>query len=151
MTQNLTDFLTAQSNKHYATQSGTNTHQLLRSVVFDNGTFHGDKNITEQIQNRPELQKFFTASARTEVAIAGYINGNFISRRIDRLLINNETKTIDFIDYKTDTNKTEFLNKYKKQLSEYAQLLHSAYPDHKITGYILWIHNWSLEEIVLIN
>lgn len=151
MTQNLTNFLTSQSNKLYATQRGTNTHQLLRSIVFDNGAFQGDKNMTEQIQNHPELQKFFTASALTEVAIAGYINGIFVSRRIDRLLINNETKTIDFIDYKTDTNKTEFLNKYKKQLSEYAQLLHSAYPNYKITGYILWTHDWLLEEIALIN
>lgn len=148
MTQKLTDFLTTQSNKQYATQSGTNMHQLLRSIVFDKDAFQGDKNIIEQIQNHPELQKFFVASARTEVPIAGYLNGIFISRRIDRLLINNETKTIDFIDYKTDLDLQPFFDKYRKQLSEYAQLLHSAYPDYKTTGYILWTHDWTLHQII---
>lgn len=148
MTQNLTDFLTAQVNKKYATQNGTITHQLLRNVIFDKDKIVGDKNIIEQIQNHPEIQPFFVSTARTEVAIAGRINGTFISRRIDRLVVDNSTKTIIFLDYKTDINKNEFIDKYKKQLGEYAQLLQSAYPDYKITGYILWIHDWLLEEIV---
>ena len=148
MTQNLTNFLATQESKKYATQNGTNIHQLLRKVVFDKDKIIGDKNIITQIQKHPELKPFFSASAQTEVAIAGILNSVFISRRIDRLLINNETKTIDFIDYKTNINKTEFIDKYKKQLSEYAQLLQSAYPEYKITGYILWIHDWQLAKMV---
>ena len=148
MTQNLTDFLTAQANKKYATQNGTTVHQLLRNVIFDKDKIIGDKNIITQIQNHPEILPFFVSTAQTEVAIAGILNGVFVSRRIDRLLINHKTKTIDFIDYKTDINKNEFIDKYKKQLFEYAQLLQSAYQGYKITGYILWIHDWQLNKTV---
>ena len=52
------------------------------------------------------------------------------------------------IDYKTDTDMDTFRDKYKKQLTEYAQLLCSAYPKYKITGFILWTQNWQLEKMI---
>jgi len=148
MTQNLTDFLNGAKNKEFATRTGTNMHALLQRVVVDDMRVIGDKNITDIIVNRPDLKPFFCTNAKTEVPIAANINGRFISRRIDRLLINHTTKTIDFIDYKTDTNKNAFLGQYKTQLKEYATLLHSAYPNYKITGYILWLQDWTLDKII---
>lgn len=149
MTQNLSNFLIEQNNKKYATHSGTKIHALLKSVIIDSMSGNrGDTEIINQIAQRLELQPFFTKNAKTEVPIAGFVNGVFISRRIDRLLIESTTKTISFIDYKSDTNKQQFIEKYKKQLFEYAQLLHSAYPEYKITGYILWIHDWQLQKII---
>ena len=148
MTQNLTNFLNGAKNKEYATTAGTKTHKLLQNVVVDSTRIIGDKNITEIIINRPDLKPFFSAHAKTEVPIAANINGHFISRRIDRLAINHDLKTIDFIDYKTDTDKSAFINQYKSQIKEYAQILHSAYPSYKITGYILWLHDWSLDKII---
>lgn len=149
MTQKLKDFLTGVQNKDFATKNGTQTHALLRHVVIDeNGGVFGNADIVEIIKNKPDLMPFFTPNAQTEVPIAGKINGTFVSRRIDRLLINHDNKTIDFIDYKTDINKTEFIEKYKKQLIEYADLLQSAYPGYKINGYILWLHDWTLENII---
>jgi len=148
MTQKLKDFLTGVQNKDFATQKGTQMHALLRHVVVDeNNNVSGDVNIVEIIKNKPDLIPFFTSDAQTEVPVAGKINNVFISRRIDRLLINHNNKTIDFIDYKTDINKNEFIGKYKKQLTEYAELLHSAYPEYKIKGYILWLHDWVLEKM----
>ena len=123
-------------------------HALLQHVIVDDTCTKGDKTITEIIMNRPDLWPFFGTNAKTEVPIAANINGKFTSRRIDRLLINNSTKSIDFIDYKTDTDKNTFLNKYKTQLKEYAELLQSAFPDYKITGYILWLQDWTLEKII---
>lgn len=148
MTQTLANFLNTAKNKEFAVQKGTQMHALLRHVVVDDNDCCGDDNIVETIKMHPELLPFFTSNAKTEVPIAGVINGVFISRRIDRLLVNRDTKTIDFIDYKTDINKNEFIEKYKYQLNEYAQLLHSAYPDYKINGYILWAQDWVLTKMI---
>ena len=148
MTQNLTDFLKGFEQKQYATQSGTDMHAKMQHIIVDDDLCVGDTDIIKTIQNRPDLHPFFVKSAQTEVAVAGNIHGHFISRRIDRLLINHDTKTIDFIDYKTDADKNVFIDKYKLQLKEYTDLLKSAYPDHKINGYILWLHDWELNKII---
>ena len=149
MAQNLNDFLQATMSKQYATESGTKMHLLLQGIVIDtiNGN-RGDDELVSVISNKPELKQFFVLDAKTEVPIAGIIHGVFVSRRIDRLLINDKDKTVVFMDYKTDLNKTEFYDKYKKQLLEYAELLHSAYPKYKTNGFILWTHDWQLEQVV---
>ena len=148
MTQTLKSFLTGANNKDFATKQGTQMHAILQHVIVDDSGNCGNEDIVKIIKNKPELKRFFTRDAKTEVPIAGYINNVFISRRIDRLLINHDTKTIDFIDYKTDINKEEFIEKYKKQLNEYAELLHSAYPDYKINSHILWLQDWELNKII---
>jgi len=149
MTQNLNSFLQTAMSKQYATESGTKMHMLLQNVVIDAiGGNRGDDELVSVISNKPELKPFFTPNAQTEVPIAGVVRGVFVSRRIDRLVINNETKTIIFMDYKTDLNQTEFRDKYIKQLSEYAELLRSAYQKYKINGFILWTHDWRLERVV---
>ena len=149
MTQKLINFLNDAKNKAFATDTGTKMHTILQHVIVDDKFgCCGDVNIIKIIKNRPDLAPFFTAKAKTEVAIAGKLRGRFISRRIDRLVINNDTKTICFIDYKTDTDKTLFIDKYKLQLQEYAQLLKSAYSGYKISGYILWTCDWQFEKII---
>jgi len=145
MTQTLQNFLTGAKNKEFATKSGTKTHADLQRIVIDDTGCFGDVELLNVIKNRSDLKHFFVKDAKTEVPIAGFVNGHFISRRIDRLVINDTAKTIDFIDYKTDTDKTLFLEKYKHQLNEYRELLQSAYPDYKINGYILWTRDWLLE------
>ncbi|MBR4625395.1 MAG: hypothetical protein IKP35_01830 [Alphaproteobacteria bacterium] len=147
MTQILQDFLTGAKNKEFATNTGTQIHARLRQVVVDEKKGNsGDLELIQNIINRTDLKKFFAVSAKTEVSIAGYLNGRFVSRRIDRLLINKDTKTIDFIDYKTDTDKTRFIEQYKRQLNEYGNLLKSAYSGYEINGYILWLADWSLDK-----
>ena len=148
MTQTLKKFLNGAKNKDFATKQGTQMHAILQHVIVDDSGNCGNEDIVKIIKNKPELKRFFTRDAKTEVPIAGYINNVFISRRIDRLLINHDTKTIDFIDYKKDINKEEFIEKYKKQLNEYALLLESAYPDYKINSYILWLQDWELNKII---
>lgn len=148
MTQKLSDFLSASQNKDFATTNGTHMHAIMQHIVVDESGDCGDTDIINIIKSRADLKPFFVASAQTEVPIAGIIHGQFVSRRIDRLLINKSNNTIDFIDYKTDINPDEFIDKYRYQLKEYTELLHSAYPDFKINGYILWLHNWTLDKIV---
>ena len=148
MAQNLTDFLKVNAQQNYAQSVGTTTHALLQNIVIDGDVIRGDENTIKIIKPKPDLQRFFSINAKTEVPIAGIIRDQFISRRIDRMLINPDNKTIDFIDYKTDTDKTKFIKKYRAQLTEYAELLHSAYPDYKINGFILWLHDWNLDKII---
>ena len=149
MTQNLNNFLIEQDNKKYATQNGRRVHAVLRNIIIDNIRGNsGNSDIVKMIQKQPDLHKFFSCTAKTEVPIAGIVNGVFISRRIDRLLIDDVAKMIEFIDYKTDINKNEFIDKYTKQLNEYAQLLRSGYPGYKIVGFILWVQDWQLQQII---
>ncbi len=148
MTQNLKEFLTGAKNKEIATDNGTRMHAIMQHIIVDTDCERGDKDIIQIIKSRPDLKPFFIASAQTEVPIAGKLYGHIVSRRIDRLLINHDIKSIDFIDYKTDTDKNTFIEQYKHQLKEYAELLHSAYPDYKINGYILWLHDWVLDKII---
>lgn len=148
MTRTLKNFLNGAKNKDFATKQGTQMHAVLRQIVVETGEIRGNPDIVKIIKNKPELKRFFVCNAKTEVPIAGKINGYFLSRRIDRLLINHDMKTINFIDYKTDANKTEFVEKYKKQLKEYAELLAAAYPGYEINGYILWVQDWFLVKVV---
>ena len=149
MTQSLNSFLQNAISKQYAVEHGTRMHVLLQKIVIDDGSGDvGDKDIVAKIKYNPDLVPFFLSAAKTEVPIAGFIDNHFVSRRIDRLLIDHNNKTIRFIDYKTDLNTTDFYDKYKIQLTEYAKLLKSAYPKYKISGFILWLNNWVLEHLV---
>lgn len=148
MTRKLTEFLTGAKNKEFATNAGTHMHALLQRVVIDADIESGDADIINNIKKHTDLLHFFGKNTQTEVPIAGNIYGRFVSRRMDRLLINHNHKTIDFVDYKTDADKNVFIEQYKYQLKEYAELLRSAYPGYTINGYILWLHDWTLDKII---
>lgn len=147
MTASLCDFIATQRSNNYATRNGTNMHERLRQITISKAKIHGDQAIIKHIIQNTILVEYFAPDAKTEVPIAGTINGKFISRRIDRMIINPDTKHIKILDYKTDTDCTARRAKYQYQLREYRELLHKIYPDFTITSAILWTHNWTLEEI----
>lgn len=120
----------------------------MQGIIISDTTPHGDAEIRTKIAQHPELTHFFATNSKPEVPIAGHINGKFISRRIDRLIIDDTNKTIDILDYKTDTNKTAFIDKYTAQINEYATLLRDIYPNYTIRGYILWLHDFELTKII---
>ena len=95
------------------------------------------------VQKYQKIQRW----RKTEVPIAGTINGRFISRRIDRLFTDDENKRVYVLDYKTDTDRAAFHDKYVEQINEYKTLLRDIYPNYEIRGYILWLHDFSVEEI----
>lgn len=143
----LHNILSVHDATQHATAHGTQMHTRLQHVVIDGDNTRGDTELVKYVCSNPELTPFFAPCARTEVPIAGTINNRFISRRIDRLVIDDTNKTIQILDYKTDTDRTAFHDKYVIQLREYARLLHAIYPDYKITAHILWIHDFSLENV----
>lgn len=145
----LNDILAAHDQEVQATTAGSIMHERLRNVVIDGDTVTGDQDLIEKIIVKPELVPFFTATSKTEVPIAGILDGDFVSRRLDRIKIDDATKEIWVLDYKTDTDSQRFHDKYIAQIHEYVALLHMIYPGYKIRAYILWTHDFSLENITL--
>lgn len=143
MLNKLHDFLNDIEQQEKATMYGTAFHNRLQNLSLDNV----DDELVQHILANPKLAKLFDDKSKSEVPIAGYINGQFVSRRIDRLRIDTTTKTIDILDYKTDKNHNEHRAHYITQLGEYKKLISEIYPDFKITCFILWIHDWTLEQI----
>lgn len=143
MADTLREMLTEYDNKKYATDAGSVMHKKMRFVNM----LYGDNDIVKQIKNRPELAIFFTENAQTEVPIAATINGKFVSRRIDRMVVDNDDKMIYILDYKTDVNKDMFRSKYIIQVREYMSIISKIYPQYKVFGYILWLHDWTLEKL----
>lgn len=143
----LHDILSARDSKTRATDTGSRVHARLRHVVLDGATSHGDADLIKRIGQNPDVAKFFCKNSKTEVPIAGTINGRFISRRIDRMLIDDKSKSIYILDYKTDLNPQIFRPSYTMQIREYIQLMRAIYPNYEITGYILWTHDFLLEKI----
>lgn len=146
----LNNILTAHLRKHIATDTGLKTHTILQHLTTKTGLKDSDPDLINKIKQTPELSRFFTKDSKTELPIAGTLNGKFISRRIDRININHTTKTIDILDYKTDTTHDKYYKKYKIQINEYIALLQQIYPDYQINGYILWTHDFLLEKIPVI-
>jgi len=147
MSDSLYDLLAAHRVAEYATAAGTRMHERLRGVVIDGKQSRGDTELVKLISARPDLSEYFSPQSRTEIPIAGTINGKFISRRIDRMLVDDTKKLIKILDYKTDVERTVRRSKYAAQLREYCDLLHKIYPDYKVSAAILWTHDWTLESL----
>jgi len=148
MSKKLSDFISLQKRQKFATDAGNLMHKKLQFVFIDKNFEQGDADIISKIKINSELLQFFCANSKTEVPIAGKIGDRLISRRIDRLVINDSEKIVTFIDYKTDINKEILRDKYIKQLTEYKQLLSEIYPDYNINGYILWLFDWTIEQLI---
>ncbi len=147
MADTLRGILKEYDNTKYATENGSVTHGKMRAVRMENGTLVGDTDIIKNINKRPELLMFFDENARVEVPIAAVINGKFISRRIDRMVVDDKNKVVHILDYKTDIDKDAFYTNYVAQVREYVSIIKKIYPKYAVCGYILWLHDWSLESI----
>ncbi len=147
MSENLRDFLNKRDQKKFATSAGTDAHTKMQRIVIDDNVEKGDLELINKIKSNTGLFAFFCAKSRTEVPIAGILNGKFVSRRIDRMVIDDTNKKITILDYKTDINKNTFRDKYVFQMKEYSELLGKIYPNYSIRTFVLWLHDFTLEEI----
>lgn len=135
-------------SKKIATDNGTSAHLQMSKIIFQNGDFIGDKNIISKIKTNNELCEIMGPLSRAEVPLAGYVDGVFLSRRIDRLYINETTKTVVVLDYKTDTDKKQYYEKYRVQLTEYYKLLKQIFSEFDIKCKILWLNDFTLENVI---
>ena len=132
----------------FAKAKGVEIHSLLAHIVFCNGDFIGDEKIISRIKENRELREIMGPLSRPEVSLAGYVNNTFLSRRIDRLYVNLDTKTVMVVDYKTDADKGLYYEKYRVQLSEYSELLKQVYPGFVVRCKILWLSDFTLENVI---
>ena len=148
MANKLNDFIKTVESEKFATTTGRAMHVKLQHVCLGKINTGDPDLIRKIIDSGDELKSFFNDGSKTEVPVAGIINGQFISRRIDRLVVDDKSRIVRIMDYKTDIDTIKFRQKYKTQLKEYTELLKQIYPKYKISGYILWLHNWKLEQII---
>lgn len=147
MSNNIKEIIAERDNVKFATDAGTNMHNRLGRVVIDGEKTCGDSDLIARIRAIPNLAKLFSSNSMVEVPVAGNIGARFVSRRIDRLYIDEDTQTIYVLDYKTDVNHTTFRDKYIAQLREYSALLSQVCPDYKCFCFILWACDWVLESV----
>lgn len=148
MTNRLNELLSQKESQRMAMNTGTNLHSHLGRVFFNSdGAADGDADLVARVAKIPELVELMGPNSKTEVPIAGVVNGRFISRRIDRLYVNNATKTVVILDYKSDTDKKMFYKKYREQLNEYRELLKQIYRHFNISCKILWTNDFTLENL----
>lgn len=147
MSQSLHDLIDAQNAKKFATDAGTAAHARMQRIVIDGDVSRGDAETVARVRNRADLMPFFCSHALTEVPVAGRIRGKFISRRIDRMVVNEADKTVLIMDYKTDVNPDNLRDAYYAQVREYMELVRQIYPGYSVRGYILWLYNFVLENV----
>lgn len=148
MTNKLKDLIEKYERQEYATGAGRAIHAQMQHVFYTDKGWVGNQDIINRVSAIPELMEFMGVLSKTEVPIAGTINGKFISRRIDRLYVNNDTKKVVVLDYKTDVDKKSFFEKYREQLKEYYELLKQIYNGFDIRCKILWLNDFTLENII---
>ncbi len=147
MSNKLTDVLSQIKHQEFATRTGREIHKRMQHIVISSEQTSGDADLVAKISQNTKLARFFGPNAKTEVPIAGIVNNRFISRRLDRLVVAPEQKQVYVLDYKSDTDKTALFDKYVAQINEYKSLLRDIYPGYQIIGYILWLHDFELQEI----
>ncbi|MDE6478466.1 MAG: hypothetical protein K2L94_04450 [Alphaproteobacteria bacterium] len=144
----LSELIAQNTHMKFATDAGVRMHALLRMVTLDDaGGDRGDAELVARIRANKNLIPFFGPNSRGEVPIAGIYRGKFISRRIDRMVVDPDARTVWVLDYKTDVDRVARREKYAAQLREYMALLSEFYPDFTVRGFILWIHDWTLESM----
>ena len=147
MSNNIKEIIAARDAVGFATAAGTDMHNRLGRIMIGDEVECGDVDLIAKIKANPQLAKMFCPKSMTEVPVAGIVSNRFISRRIDRLYIDDETKTVYILDYKTDVSRDLFHDKYVSQLREYSILLRQVYPKHTCKCFILWTHDWVLESL----
>lgn len=148
MTNKLQQIVNSQEQQQCAMRAGVAVHQRLGRVCFyPDGSATGNADIVSKLRLNPELVEIMGILSKPEVPIAGFVKGKFISRRIDRLYVNTDTKTVIILDYKTDKDKEQYYTKYTEQLKEYREILKMIYRHFCIQCKILWINDFTLENI----
>ena len=102
------------------------------------------------VLNHPEFGKLFSADTQTEVPLVGLVGHDVVSGRIDRLLVTESEVWV--LDYKTNRPSPATSDKvpsvYRKQLSNYKELLKPVYPNKLIRTFLLWTDETNLMEII---
>ncbi len=141
----------------YSSKTTDNLNNIIQKILNTDKTIPEDKKeqilnkLKELLSNNSDIKNILIAkNSLNELSISTKDNKEY---RIDKLIIDNDNKEIKIIDYKTDSKAQntdkEILEKYKKQLKTYKDLIKSIYKEYKISTMILWTHDFSISEFDL--
>ncbi len=99
--------------------------------------------IRKVIKKFPDL---FEESTLSEFPIIGELNGQKISIRIDKLVV--ESERVRIIDFKTHQTGLMNLDSYRKQLYFYRDVVQKLWPNKEVLSYILWVDDAIIEQVV---
>ena len=94
---------------------------------------------------RPEFAFMFAENSRTEVRIAGEIDGHSVEGQIDRLIVSDHEVVV--VDIKTGAPPSSWEDapdSYRVQIAEYMVLLAKAYPERLVRGMLFYIEGPAL-------
>ncbi len=97
-------------------------------------------NEAKSIINNPDFNFIFNNKSQAEIEVSGYVDGQLVNGKIDRLIIDEQSKNIYIIDFKTHQNiKDENLifENYKPQMFLYYKLIKMAYTEYLVKPAIL--------------
>lgn len=113
------------------------------------GLAEGEAMALVRLINMPELASFFGSESQAEVELRGRLeDGRIVSGRVDRIAI--LPTEILLLDYKSDHFAPESLgvdHPYVQQLSLYAEILETAYPERNVKAALLWTQTARLDWI----
>lgn len=119
-----------------------NTERKIVDAVKNLNRVSGTDYDPEEIRNLilsfislPEISQFFLPSeGRTVMNEKEFVKDGQLYR-MDRVVV--DPNTITLIDYKLE----HFQSKHEKQIKHYLQILKDLYPDHKLRGFLCYIHH----------
>ena len=148
MTTSLDKIVSAANRSRHATDCGTQMHERLGRITIDAGrVVSGDAQLAAHICTRADIASFFGPDSKREYPVAAYLGDRLVSRRLDRVCIDPDTKTVRILDYKTDVDKFTLRHKYVAQMREYVAIMRKIYPGYRVRAHILWTHDWTLEQV----
>ena len=108
-----------------------------------------DRDILKSMTQHPTVQKFFMRPFSSNIPLTGYIDEKLYSIKLDYLMIlDTEVWIVDYGTKEILTSKSQQLpRKTKNRLDIYRQLIKNIYPMHHIRVWILWIEDFSFQEI----
>ncbi len=88
----------------------------------------------------------FAKDTLSEFPVIGELNGQKISIRIDKLVV--ESDRVRIIDFKTHNVGFTNIESYRKQLYFYRDVVKKIWSDKEVLSYILWVDDEIIEQVV---
>ena len=99
--------------------------------------------ILQEMLNRKELRSFFVVGDAEVFQEKDLVTANGLTRRIDRLIV--KQKEVWVVDYKS---QREAAGIQQQQVREYTAILRELYPDKIVKGFLIYLDDGTLEEVV---
>ena len=100
--------------------------------------------VVEKLLAAPELKPcFYVADAEVQTELE-VVNSLGHTKRLDRLIINEKTKEVRIVDYKSGADVE---GKYQEQVKEYIAILKELHPRYTVKGFLVYMDKLEVQEV----